>query len=437
MNQKSGQAWISAMKIFKVILIVTIFLNVAVSTFAVDITEVEVIGTGFTKQEAIYAGLIEAVRQVNGVKIASQTQTNFSYKEFSASQGAKQEEGTIAKNSINKDISSNSKGFVDKYDILDTRKEQNEWSITLLVSIPKYKTPGISPHSRRKIAIIPFRTTKSSYNFQGQQIPSSEISRQFTQKLVTEITQTRKFTVLDREYMEEFLQEKNLVLSADAPTSEQMKIGEVLGVDYLIIGTVTDASLLRTAHKIEMLNETTYKDQATFIADYRIMVMATRQIKWSDSIALTLPSKELKKLVPSKSSELIQQAMLDKAAEMIAQRAMENIYPIRISQLQVNGQFILNQGGTTVNSGDLLDVFRPGKKVIDQYTGESLGAAETWVATLQVVRVIPKMSYAKVTKGTMESIQEGYICRRTAIADDIRRKNGTTEKKEKKLKPKW
>jgi len=37
----------------------------------------------------------------------------------------------------------------------------------------------------------------------------------------------------------------------------------------------------------------------------------------------------------------------------------------------------------------------------------------------------------------MESIQEGYICRRTAIADDIRRKNGTTEKKEKKLKPKW
>ena len=194
---------------------------------------------------------------------------------------------------------------------------------------------------------------------------------------------------------------------------------------------------MHTAEIIPALNETVYKDQALFIADYRIMVMATRQIKWSDSIALNLDSKELKKLVPSKSPQLIQQAMLNKAAEMIAQRAIENIYPIRIAQLQGDNQFILNQGGTSVSTGDFLDVFSPGAQVVDQYTGESLGAAESWVAKLQIVRVIPKMSYAKVVKGTAENIQEGYICRRTSLADVLNYTDKAVKKKEKQLVPKW
>lgn len=403
-----------------------------------QVTILEIDGFGVTRSEAIQNGLVEALKQAKGVSIDSQKAFAKSIHQKSLSDNG-QHSQQVEINSLSENlVKEATQGLINEYRIVDAiEREMGDWEVKLEVKMLQYKTPGISPHSRRKIAIIPFRTTKTSYNFQGKQVASLEISRQFTQKLVTEITQTRKFTVLDREYIEEFLQEKNLVLSPNAPTSEQMKIGEVLGVDYLIIGTVTDASLLRTAHTVPILNETTYKDQATFIADYRIMVMATRQIKWSDSITLTLGSKELKKLVPSKSPKLIQQAMLDKAAEMIAQRAMENIYPIRIAQLQGNGQFILNQGGTTVSSGDTLDVFKPGEKVIDRYTGESLGAAESWVATLQIVRVIPKMSYARVVKGAVESVQEGYICRRVAIADDISRNKSTTKKKEKKLQPKW
>jgi len=398
--------------IFKIILSAIFLICVTSTGFPVEVTQIEVLGSGLTRQEAIYAGLIEAVRQVNGVEIASKTQTNFSYKEFAASHGTEQKEGSIGKNSIKKDIFAKSKGFVQKYDIIDTHTANNQWEITLLVSIPKYKTPGISPHSRRKIAIIPFRTTKGSYNFRGGHIASSEISRQFTQKLVTEMTQTRRFTVLDREYIEEFFQEKNFILSADAPVSEQMKIGEVLGVDYLLIGTISEASQKQIPYIINVTGETGYNYSASFIADYRIIVMATRQIKWADSVRISLGDAEIKSMAPGFGTDQMQQALLDEAAKQIVHKAMENIYPLMVVKVQPNGEVILNQGGATISDGEMLDVFTKGKKVFDPYTGESLGSSESRIATIKIVRVIPKMSYATVIKGQLEAIKKGSICRR-------------------------
>ncbi len=402
------------MMTFKVILSWIFVICLTSTVFAVEVRKVKVIGLGLTRQEAIYAGLIEAVRQVNGIKIASKTRTTFSYKEFAISHGRDQEDGSIGKNSIKKNIFAKSKGFVKKYNIIDTHKTNNQWKITLLVFIPKYKTPGISPHNRRKIAIIPFRTTKSSYNFSGGHIASSEISRQFTQKLVTEMTQTRRFTVLDREYMKEFLQEKNIVLSADAPVAEQIKIGEVLGVDYLLIGTISEANLKRTPYTIQVTGETGYDYNASFFADYRIVVMATRQIKWSESVTLSMDDSEIKKMVPTLKAGQIQQALLTKIAKNIVNRAMANIYPLRVVRVQANGEIILNQGGITVKNGEILDVFSNGEKVIDPYTGESLGASESWIASIKISRVIPKMSYARVVKGEYSLIQNGSICRRQA-----------------------
>ncbi len=108
----------------------------------------------------------------------------------------------------------------------------------------------------------------------------------------------------------------------------------------------------------------------------------------------------------------IQQALFTKAAKRIIHRAMANIYPIRVVKRQANGEIILNQGGVTVSNGDVLDVFSKGEKVIDPYTGESLGSSESWVATIKISRVIPKMSYARIVKGEYSHIQNGSICRR-------------------------
>jgi len=380
-----------------------------------QVTILEVEGFGVSHNEAIQNGLIQALKQAKGVTIESQKTFAKSLREKSTSKDGKNSHQVDIHTLTEGVVREATQGLINGYKVVDSQKiGAGEWKVTLAVKMLRYKTPGISPNSRRKIAIIPFRTKQASYSFRGGHIPSSEISRQFTQKLVTEMTQTRRFTVLDREYMEEFLREKNLVLSADAPVSEQMKIGEVLGVDYLLVGTITEASQKQIPYTIQVTGETGYDYSASFVADYRIMVMATRQIKWSDSVTISLGDAKIKRMAPSLRPEKIQQSLLGKAAQQIVHRAIENIYPIRVVKVQPNGELILNQGGVTISDGEMLDVFIKGERIVDPYTGESLGSSETWAATIKIVRVIPKMSFAQVIKGQQATIQNGSICRRLA-----------------------
>ncbi|MEA2039423.1 MAG: CsgG/HfaB family protein [Thermodesulfobacteriota bacterium] len=404
------------MVLIKRFVLLSVFLFISGIAFADEkIHEFEVTGEGATYQDALQNALVNGISQQYGFKMKSEEVRQTKIRELSAYVNEQSKSmGEIDINTQGR-IDFKTEGFVQNYKVLNRRINSSDlYEVSVLIKIAKYKTPGISPHSRRKIAIIPFRTTKSSYNFRGGHIPSSEISGQFTQKLVTEMTQTRRFTVLDREYMEEFLREKNLILSADSPVSEQMKIGEVLGVDYLLIGTISEANQKQIPYTIQVTGETGYDYSASFIVDYRIIVMATRQIKWADNVTLSLGNDELMILVPSLRGGLIQQALLEKVAKQVVHKSMDNIYPIRIVKVQSNGNLILNQGGVTVSDSELLDVFTKGQKVIDPYTRESLGSAESWVATIKITRVTAKMSYAQVVKGQLSEIREGSICRRQA-----------------------
>ena len=62
----------------------------------------------------------------------------------------------------------------------------------------------------------------------------------------------------------------------------------------------------------------------------------------------------------------------------------------------------LNQGGDLLKEGDIYEVFQFGERIIDPYTKESLGREEIFCGTIQVTRVNPKSSYAKITSSEIE-----------------------------------
>lgn len=420
-----------------IVLLLTLFIWLAALPQLHAAEEIRVVtGYGVTQKEAKINALLEAIQQVKGAKLQGVENLRSYFKEEFATRDGIDTSSSKMSSSQKEEIHKKIQGIIKSYELLDLAKRENGhgWEVTLRVHIPVYETPGIPPHSRRKIAVMPFRTMKSNFSIRGTQISSSEISRQFTQNLVTEVTQSRRFTVLDRDYICEYFKEKNLLLSGDTPIEEQMRLGEVLGVDYMLVGTITNARLERTAHQIKAIDRTDYRDKATFIADYRIIVMPTRQTKWADSVILTLDTNELRGLAKSSDSQVIQQALLQKAAQIIAHKAIANIYPIRIAAIQENGNLILNQGGVTISEGETVDIFTAGEKVIDPYSGESLGAVETWVATAKIERVLAKMSYAKISKGEPAQVQNGDICRRVSGHQS---ENNTLQKKHKKLTVPW
>jgi curli biogenesis system outer membrane secretion channel CsgG len=57
---------------------------------------------------------------------------------------------------------------------------------------------------------------------------------------VTELVKSGKFRVVEREQLEALMREKNLSLSGDVDPSTAVRIGKLLGVNYILTGAVTE-----------------------------------------------------------------------------------------------------------------------------------------------------------------------------------------------------
>lgn len=57
---------------------------------------------------------------------------------------------------------------------------------------------------------------------------------------VTELVKSGKFRVVEREQLQALMEEKNLTLSGDVDPATAVKVGKLLGVNYLLTGAVTE-----------------------------------------------------------------------------------------------------------------------------------------------------------------------------------------------------
>lgn len=107
----------------------------------------------------------------------------------------------------------------------------------------------------------------------------------------------------------------------------------------------------------------------------------------------------------------------DEVGASLAYRVMDVAYPIRVLR-SARGQVMLNRGDDgSIAKGDILDVFiRDGDPIEDPDTGEVL-YFEIPLGQVEVTRVTPKASFAKVIDGDPDEFNDdGVICRK--IEDD-------------------
>ena len=174
-----------------------------------------------------------------------------------------------------------------------------------------------------------------------------------------------------------------------------MRLGQVLGLDYLVVGTV---SFQDNSYQAEssFTGEVSYVDNRVSKIDYKVINLATRQVKWQDSV-------EINDDISSPST-----------AQAISRGITSAIYPMKIVSNQ-NDSITLNQGGTSVTIGEVYDVFDLGKKLIDPYTKESLGREEIYAGKILVGKVTSKVSYATVIEGSVDAMRIGAIVRPSPV----------------------
>jgi curli biogenesis system outer membrane secretion channel CsgG len=372
--------------------LILFFLFVVFSFAQIKFVNVEALGYGITKEDAINIALSRAVAQVNGLSIsAAQAIVKQSTKGKILVNNSKTVIKVVSKTQASS-IATKAKGALQSYRIISIKPINGSYEVKISAIVAKYISPGLNPRKRRSLAVIPFRY-KKVYSFDNIDISGSSLTHRLTQAIVTKITQTRKFTVLDRENSEYYNLEKNFLLSGNTDPVELARLGKRLGADYFIIGEILDFGIEKNVENISLTGKNFMQINGYATVNYRILNIPTQQIKWSDTIDINFNIPKNKK-----RAESIIAISCDKIAQVLVEEIIFNIYPPRI--IEDNGvSVILNMGGKFIHSGDIFEVYALGKKLYDPYTKEYLGRDEIYVGKIKITKVLPKISYAKIIEG--------------------------------------
>lgn len=219
------------------------------------------------------------------------------------------------------------------------------------------------------------------------------LERRLRQMLVDQLVQTRRFAVLDRDFEQELTVERQRLSSPTASMDERAKLGRELGADYFITGSFEQFRV--SLERIVFPGSGREMEQPNVAAElsYRVIELATGQTVFSDTFRMPVPQAlPMTATTPSD----VEARVLDAVSRQIGVRIVSAIYPLRVVSVLRDGEVVLNQGGSSLQVGQRLDAFQLGKKLTDPYTKEFIGYEELAAATLQITRVLPKTTYAKV-----------------------------------------
>lgn len=211
----------------KMILALALLLGWMSSSFA-GIKEVvqEASGNGPTQQQAIAEALLTAVQAVNGTGVSSRVD----YEETVAMSIKGNQWSYSSKTSPVFSVETSGSGSVSRFQVLSLTGSKDNYRARIRAYVNKFESTVQDQHLKR-IAILPFRLT-------GNTEYSDDFSMELSDLLGTYITQSEQLSVLDRQYLEE-MQYENDVLYWDGAPQELARIGQKVGVDYLVVGKIT------------------------------------------------------------------------------------------------------------------------------------------------------------------------------------------------------
>ncbi|WP_320006375.1 CsgG/HfaB family protein [Maridesulfovibrio sp.] len=344
-------------------------------------------GTGVTPKEAVQSALIEALGKVNGMQMASKERTALSSVKFTAEVLGKKGAAELNSEQFQQEIQTATKGLIKSYEVLSLEPDKYTAGLIaadLKVTVVKYAVSKQA--NRNRIAVLPFRVDNVKDPLQAV------FAKNLCQGLVSYLTQTRRFAVLDRDFQKESSVELDSLRSADVPVEEMARLGNRLGADFIIVGQINKAVSQQWNKEMKSTGKKFPMSRYGAALTYRVMDVATGQILASQ---LYDGIKTHQGAAPDMSS-------IAKAyASTIGNKIVEGIFPLMV--VSVSGKTMyLGQGGETIKKGQKFSLIQYGKRMVDPYTKESLGREEIPVGVIQVTDVQAKTSRANILKCSVD-----------------------------------
>jgi TolB-like protein len=320
-----------------------------------------------------------------------------------------------------KEMIDETKGGIKSYELLEQSKNNDGWDVVKIkAQVAVFQLPKES--MRTRIAVLPF----TFFDVEGD---TERFNRLLTQGLNNYLVQTKKFTVLDRDFISQVASEKQSILDGKTPVSEMAKIGNEISADFILVGAVEDFYVKTKTKTILATGDKVTKEHVYMHLSYRLIDVATKQISFSNTMKTTMPISSDRFQADSK--------MTDKMASSLGEEILFSIYPVMVEK--INGVDIyLGMGGNQFKKGNVYEMFEKGDQIIDSYTNEVLGTTETLVGTIKITSV--SSNYSKATSTQNIDFSDGfelgkYIVRPVKI-DEKAAEKAKFKKAKKKIKEK-
>lgn len=369
---------------------------------SLEYVKIETESTGVSVKEAIDSALVQAIERVNGKSMES---SSF-LKTIEISEQKNNDSSYFSSQEYQDEIQSKSKGQIKSYDILSKNKmsDSSLWVVRVSAIIAKYKVSKSA--KRKRIAVLPFQARGDCCMMMGAETNPAFAAQELSRGLSNSLVQSRKFTVLDRDYIQERSSEKKM-LSGDVPSQELAKLGQELFSDYILVGTITTAQTKEVVRSMRTNNMTFQEIQGVVQVSYRIIDVPTSQVKFSSNATVNISNSELKKIgiTNQNSPTEIMYSTLNLGSKKIGEIILNAIFPILVESIKGN-VVILGQGGESISRGQQMQLILRGDKIIDSYTKESLGRSEEVIGMIKITSVTPKQAYGNIINTTKDNLEE-------------------------------
>jgi curli biogenesis system outer membrane secretion channel CsgG len=241
----------------------------------------------------------------------------------------------------------------------------------------------------------------------------SNIGSGIADMLTTALVKSGKVDVYERAKLQAILGEQGLSMSGMVDPNAAIKMGKLLGVQYIITGKLTEYGVSESGSDIGSFS---FKNtEARVAADCRMIDTTTGRILLADTGVGTESQGGI-----SESSNNVAIGMEGYDSSIIGKatrKAIEDMVAKTIANIQLEGRVLtvsgtvvrVNLGKDQTKVGDLFEVLRMGEPIKDPDTGEVLDVETVKVGKIQITKTLPKLSEASIVTGT--KIQKGDLVR--------------------------
>ncbi len=251
--------------------------------------------------------------------------------------------------------------------------------------------------AKRRIAVLDLEDKA-----QGQHGGWRSVGSGMADAISTGLVKSGKFNVLERSKLDKLMQEQKLGASGAVTAQSAAKIGQLLGVQYMVMGSVTEFGVKESKLGVGGLGGLigigggidTRTNTARVAMDVRLIDTSTGvSVDLSIAPSLDFGKDGFDETVIGKA---VRKA-IDHITDVFAQAGAKMPWSAKIIKVD-GGKIWLNSGeedGTQV--GKEIAIFKKGEDLVDPDTGASLGSSDTKLGTCKITKVDKKFSIAETT----------------------------------------